>query len=212
MPNGPYEKGQRDCHPLLGGQPAGLLGCFSLVMAFTSGVGEIEELPSDRPAGIDALFVHEYAGLARLAFLLTQDGSTAEELAMESFARALAGWRRIGSMDRPDLYLRRIVVNLCASTLKRRGIERRANARAAAQHLDVPGVAAPEPSILRAVSELPVRQRACVVLRYYEDRPEAEIADVLRCSVGTVKSQLSKAREKLERELRAFAEQGDRDA
>ncbi len=76
-------------------------------MAFTTGVGEIEELPSDRPAGIDALFVHEYAGLARLAFLLTDDASTAEELAMEAFARALAGWRRIGSMDRPDLYLRR---------------------------------------------------------------------------------------------------------
>lgn len=180
-------------------------------MAFTSGVGEIEELPSDQPAGIDALFVHEYAGLARLAFLLTDDRSTAEELAMEAFARALAGWRRIGSMDRPDLYLRRIVVNLCSSNIKRRGIERRANARAVARHLEVQAAAAPEPSILRAVSELPVRQRACVVLRYYEDRSEAEIGDVLRCSIGTVKSQLAKAREKLARELRAFTEQGDRD-
>ena len=54
----------------------------------------------------------EMDAVARLAFLLTQDRSTAEELAMEAFARALAGWRRIGSMDRPDLYLRRIVVNL----------------------------------------------------------------------------------------------------
>jgi RNA polymerase sigma-70 factor (sigma-E family) len=179
-------------------------------MAFTTGV-EIEELPTDRPTGIDALFVHEYAGLARLAFLLIDDRSTAEELAMEAFARALAGWRRVGAMDRPDLYLRRIVVNLCASNIKRRGVERRANARATAQHLEVPAISPPEPSILKAVSELPVRQRACVVLRYYEDRPEAEIADVLKCSVGTVKSQLSKAREKLERTLRAFAEQGDRD-
>ena len=194
------------------GQPGRLLGCFSLVMAFTTGVGEIEELPSDRPARIDALFVHEYSGLARLAFLLTDDRSTAEELAMEAFARALAGWRRIGSMDRPDLYLRRIVVNLCTSNIKRRGIERRANARAAAQRLDMPAASPPEPSVTRAVSELPVRQRACVVLRYYEDRQETEIAEVLRCSVGTVKSQLSKAREKLERALRAFAEQGDRDA
>ena len=180
-------------------------------MAFTTGV-EIEELPSDRPTGIDALFIHEYAGLARLAFLLTQDRSTAEELAMEAFARALAGWRRIGSMDRPDLYLRRIVVNLCSSNIRRRGIERRANARAAGLRLEVPASSPPEPSILKAVSELPVRQRACVVLRYYEDRSEAEIADVLKCSAGTVKSQLSKAREKLERELRAFADQGDRDA
>lgn len=180
-------------------------------MAFTTGVGEIEELPSDRPAGIDALFIHEYASLARLAFLLTDDRSTAEEFAMEAFARALASWRRIGSMDRPDLYLRRIVVNLCSSNIKRRGIERRANARAAAQLLDVPAMPAPEPSILKAVAELPVRQRACVVLRYYEDRSEAEIADVLKCSVGTVKSQLSKAREKLEQGLRALAEQGGQD-
>ena len=57
-------------------------------MAFTTGVGEIEELPSDRPVGIDALFVHEYAGLARLSFLLTDDRSTSEELTMEAFARA----------------------------------------------------------------------------------------------------------------------------
>jgi len=181
-------------------------------MGLRTGVGEIEDVVSEQPAGIDALFVHEYAGLARLAYLLTDDRSTAEELAMEAFARALASWRRIGSMDRPDLYLRRIVVNLCSSNVKRRGIERRANARAAAQRLEVPAASPPEPSVLKAVSELPVRQRACVVLRYYEDRSESEIADVLKCSVGTVKSQLSKAREKLERELRAFAEQGDRDA
>jgi RNA polymerase sigma factor (sigma-70 family) len=178
-------------------------------MAFTTGVGEIEN--TEQPAGIDALFVHEYAGLARLAFLLTDDRSTSEELAMEAFARALTGWRRIGSMDRPDLYLRRIVVNLCASNVKRRGIERRANARAAARRLDVQLASPPEPSIARAVLELPVRQRACVVLRYFEDRSEAEIGEVLKCSVGTVKSQLAKAREKLARELRAFAEQGDRD-
>ncbi|HJT37179.1 MAG TPA: SigE family RNA polymerase sigma factor [Actinomycetota bacterium] len=176
----------------------------------TAGV-EIEELPSDLPTGIDALFIHEYAGLARLAFLLTQDRSAAEELAMEAFARALAGWRRIGSMDRPDLYLRRIVVNLCASNVRRRAVERRANARVASQRLDVPAVYPPDPSVLKAVSELPVRQRACVVLRYYEDRPEAEIADVLRCSVGTVKSQLSKARQTLARALRVLEQQGDRD-
>jgi len=181
-------------------------------MAFRTGVDGIDDVVSEQPAGIDALFVHEYAGLARLAFLLTDDRSSAEEVAMEAFARALAGWRRIRSMDRPDLYLRRIVVNLCSSNIKRRGIERRANARAAAQRLEVPPPSASEPSIAKAVSELPVRQRACVVLRYYEDRSEAEIAEVLSCSVGTVKSQLSKAREKLERELRAFTDQGDRDA
>jgi RNA polymerase sigma-70 factor (sigma-E family) len=180
-------------------------------MDYRIGVDEIEDGVGEQPRAIDALFVHEYQGLARLAFLLTDDRSTAEELAMEAFARALAGWRRIGSMDRPDLYLRRIVVNLCSSNVRRRGIERRANARAAAQRLDVPAASPAEPSIARAIFELPARQRACVVLRYYEDRPEAEIADVLRCSVGTVKSQLAKAREKLERTLHAFAEQGDRD-
>ena len=69
-------------------------------MAFTTGVDEIDDLPIDRP-GIDALFVHEYAGLARLAFLLTDDRSTAEELVMEAFARALAGWPSIRASRLP---------------------------------------------------------------------------------------------------------------
>ena len=180
-------------------------------MAFTIGVNENEDFVSE-PAEIDALFVHEYSGLARLAFLLTGDRSAAEELTMETFARALASWRRVGSMDRPDLYLRRIVVNLCSSNLKRRAVEHRANARASAQLRDVAPSPVPEPAITRAVQELPVRQRACVVLRYYEDRSEAEMAEILRCSVGTVKSQLAKAREKLEQELRSLvAQAGDKD-
>ena len=132
---------------------------------------------------------------------------------MEAFARALAGWRRIGSMERPDLYVRRIVVNLCTSNIRRRAVERRAMARAAAKGQDV-AVPGPmiEPSIYRAVKQLPVRQRACVVLRYFEDRTESEVAGVLNCSVGTVKSQLARARARLERDLRTLSEPaGDRD-
>jgi RNA polymerase sigma-70 factor (sigma-E family) len=168
---------------------------------------------SDQAGGIDALFTQEYISLSRLAFLLTGDASTAEELTMEAFARALVGWRRIGSMERPDLYVRRIVVNLCTSSIRRRAVERRAIARAAVKGRDIAvGPPTIEPAIYRAVKELPVRQRACVVLRYFEDRSESEVAGVLNCSVGTVKSQLARARARLERELRSLAEPaGDRD-
>ena len=64
--------------------------------------------------------------------------------------------------------------------------------------------------VLDAVRDLPERQRACVVLRYYEDMSEAEIARVLDCSTGTVKSQLSKARSKLEAALGPALQGGER--
>jgi RNA polymerase sigma factor (sigma-70 family) len=101
---------------------------------------------------------------------------------------------------------------LCRSRIRRKVIEARVNAAA---H----GRAGPAPRwdpeahetnrlVWAAVRELPERQRACVVLRYYDDLSEARIADVLQCSVGTVKSQLSKARVKLERSLGASLLEG----
>lgn len=161
---------------------------------------------------IEALFDREYAPLVRLAFLLTRNENIAEEIAMEAFVRALGGWRRIGSMERPDLYVRRIVVNLCASSGRRKLTEGRMMLRLRAQTRESYSHTHDDPSITPALQSLPVRQRACIVLRYFEDRSEAEMAEILSCSVGTVKSQLAKARAKLETELRPLvAMEGERD-
>ena len=94
------------------------------MMAFTPGVDAIEELPSDRPLGIDAVFVHEYAGLARLAYLLTGDRYLAEDLVQEAFVRVAGRFRHLRDAGAFEGYLRRTVVNLFTSQLRRRRVER----------------------------------------------------------------------------------------
>jgi RNA polymerase sigma-70 factor (sigma-E family) len=152
----------------------------------------------DRDERIQALFQEHYAGLCRLAYLITGDQALAEELVMDAFMRTFAGWRRIRDLDRADAYLRRAVVNLSRSRLRRRQTESQSPPfRAAPKEPDADDARV----VWDAVRALPHRQRAAVVLRYYEDLPEVEIADALGCSVGTVKSQLSKARSALARAL-----------
>jgi RNA polymerase sigma-70 factor (sigma-E family) len=157
---------------------------------------------ADRDERIRALFEDHYAGLCRLAHLIVGDAAQAEELVMDAFVRTFVGWRRIRDLDKADRYLRRAVVNLSRSRNRRRHPEERSSLEGQptmAFSLDI------DPEVARvvwdAVHALPHRQRAAVVLRYYEDLPEADIADALGCSVGTVKSQLSKARATLARSL-----------
>jgi RNA polymerase sigma-70 factor (sigma-E family) len=152
----------------------------------------------DRDTRIKTLFEEHYAGLCRLAYLITGDTAQAEELVMEAFMRTFAGWRRIRDLDRTDAYLRRAVVNLSRSRLRRQRTEERAPQFV---HTPIESDADDARFVWDAVRALPHRQRAAVVLRYYEDLPEAEIADALDCSVGTVKSQLAKARSTLARTL-----------
>ena len=160
----------------------------------------------DRDERIQALFEEHYTGLCRLAYLITGDAAQSEELVMDAFMRTFAGWRRIRDLDRADLYLRRAVVNLSRTRNRRRRTELR---NAPPPQPPATSSTAGDPDDARmvwgAVRALPHRQRAAVVLRYFEDLPEADIADALGCSVGTVKSQLSKARATLARKL---AEEG----
>jgi RNA polymerase sigma-70 factor (sigma-E family) len=159
-----------------------------------------------RDARVAELFDAHYGSLCRLAYVIIGDSALAEEIVMEALVKTFTGFRRIRDLDRADAYLRRAVVNQCRSRMRRRAVELRVNA--AVHRRDERR--APDWDLERhetarivwdAVRGLPERQRACVVLFYYEDLPEAEIAEVLDCSVGTVKSQLSKARGKLERWL-----------
>ncbi len=149
-----------------------------------------------RDPEIRALFEGHYESLCRLAYLLLGDPSAAEEAVMDSYLKIVTAWHRISLMDRPDLYLRKAVLNQCTSRLRRRSVEARARHRLAiTPSTDEPHVF--EIDVWGAIVALPPRQRAAIVLRYYEDRSEAEIADLLQCSAGTVKSQLAKARQKL---------------
>ena len=156
--------------------------------------------------GATALFRHHYAPMCRLAYVILGDAGRAEEVVMEAFVHTFGGWRGLRDVERADAYLRRTVVNLCRTQVRRRRVEDRSNAAhlrsgaGAAAGRDLAQDVANR-QVWAAVRALPERQRAAVALRYYADLPEAEIAETLGCSVGTVKSQLSKARAALGRAL-----------
>lgn len=152
-----------------------------------------------RDAQVEALFADHYPGLCRLATLLLGDAAAAEEAVQEAFLRTYAGWARIRHPERAQWYLRAAVVNQCRSRGRRRASEDRGNRTVWAIEGRPPEGAETERVgdalvVLEAVRALPRRQREAVVLFYYEDLSEAAVAAALGCSVGTVKSQLFKAR------------------
>ena len=152
------------------------------------------------------LFDAHYTRLHSLAQAILGDAAAAEEIVSEVFVKAFGGWRRFKRVEHHPSYLRAMVVNECRTRIRRRRIEERANAIAHRDELRAESYSEVDRrmsdlDLAASVRTLPERQRACVILRYMEDLPEREIADILGCSVGTVKSQLFKARSKLEGEL-----------
>jgi len=145
------------------------------------------------------------ATLFRTAYLMTGDYQRAEDLVQTTLVRVYQRWARVEEMDRPVAYARRILVNQSVSWWRRRSSHER------------PAVLRDEPSwsghvdevaehdrVWQAVLSLPPRQRAVTVLRYYEDLSECGAAEVLGCSVGTVKSQTHDAVRALRRGLGAM--------
>ncbi|TDW17837.1 SigE family RNA polymerase sigma factor [Kribbella kalugense] len=134
--------------------------------------------------------------LMRTAVLLVGDPAAAEDLVQEMYERIYVHWRRIHSA--PDAYARKTLANLAANRWRSKG---RKPEVALADH-DRPTPDGSEDHAVRdqlitALQELPPRQRAVIVLRYYEDLSEAQTAEALGCSLGTVKSQASRALDRL---------------
>jgi RNA polymerase sigma-70 factor (sigma-E family) len=152
---------------------------------------------------VEALFRHSFTRMRSLAFLMTGDSATAEEIAMEGFLRVFSRWRGVSEYENPEAYVRKVVVNLCRSRWRRVRVEarfRHAADRSSTEPWDSDRYERTD-EVRAAVRELPAHQRACVVLRYYQDLSEGEIADALGCTTGAVKSQLSRARQRLARTL-----------
>jgi RNA polymerase sigma factor (sigma-70 family) len=123
----------------------------------------------------------------------------AEEIVQEAFVRALP---KLPSLAEEAVYpyLRRAVLNLWKNRLRRMVLERRYE-RAGRVEQDPAAVIVERDAVWGVVLRLPPRQRACIVLRYYEDLPEREVADILGCSVGTVKSHTSRGLARLRDEV-----------
>ena len=134
-----------------------------------------------------AFFEAEFRPLRRLGYLLTGDWAEAEDLAQEAMVRTYRAWSRITERDRPGAYARSVLVNRRRSLLRRSAV--------AAKHAEMlrapeyrPDLSAEGMVLWEAIRALPQRQRAAIVLRFYEDMPEAEVAAALDMPVGTVKS------------------------
>ena len=137
--------------------------------------------------------------LLRTAYLLTGNRADAEDLLQTALAKTYLAWDRIREREAVDGYVRRVMVNTQTSWWRRRKVDEyatdelpeRGSGRDATDDLAL------HDALWTALGTLPKRQRAMVVLRYYEDLSEAETAQVLGVSVGTVKSTTSRALAKL---------------
>jgi RNA polymerase sigma-70 factor (sigma-E family) len=160
--------------------------------------GVVIDEPLGQGSGDDSEFAGFYAGAfdrsARLAYLLTGDLSTAEDIAQEALARLQP---RFVTLEHPAAYLRTVVVNLASRARVRRDRERRLRDRLGRPAAEAPRVQ----ELTDVIDALPNRQRTVVILRYYEDLNESEIAVALGCRPGTVKSLASRALATLRREL-----------
>lgn len=153
--------------------------------------------PSDAkmsPSSFDAIYTDAWSPMVRLAALTTGSVALAEEIVQDAFVQL---HRRFKYVDNPRGWVRVAVINGCRDWVRRR-------AREPAQHVgsdrfdtdDAEAIA-----VRVALMVLTPRQRAAVVLRFYEDLPESEIADLLGCRPGTVKSTLAHSLSKLAKEL-----------
>ncbi|MEU6178200.1 SigE family RNA polymerase sigma factor [Streptomyces coeruleorubidus] len=150
-----------------------------------------------------AFFERHYAELSRLAYLLTGESDTADDLAADALLALWHRWDRVRAADHPAAYARGVVANLARSRIRSAVRERRRIAlfwsqrEESTENPDVAGVV----DVQEALRRLPFRKRACVVLRHAFDLSEKDTALALGVSVGTVKSQTSKGMAELQRLL-----------
>jgi RNA polymerase sigma-70 factor (sigma-E family) len=136
--------------------------------------------------------------LLRTAYLLTGNRADAEDLVQAALAKTYLAWDRIEDRRALDGYVRRAMVNTHISWWRRRRLEEYPTDEIPDQAVaDHSGTSDLQDTLRRAVDRLPQRMRAAVVLRYFEDMTEAEVADALGVSLGTVKSTVSRAVAKL---------------
>jgi len=151
----------------------------------------------DAEAGADSdfvgLFEAEYPALVRSMYLIVHDREQARDIAQDAFVQLFTRWRRISKYDRPDAWVRRVAIRMAVRQIRRDRLRRRRE-----HEFDHGRPLGPvDIDVLRAVRKLPAAQRAAVVLFYLDDRPVAEVADILACSEVTARVHLHRARKRL---------------
>jgi len=156
---------------------------------------------TERP-DVAELYRRHIAAAAGLAFLLTRDAAVAEDLAQDAFVRVVGRFRHLRRPEAFAPYLRKTVVNVCRAHFRRLRVERELLRReAAGRPPPASDGSGPRDDLALALASLPYRQRAAVVLRYYEDLSEDQVGEILRCSNRAVNSLVSRAMAALRREM-----------
>jgi RNA polymerase sigma factor (sigma-70 family) len=147
-----------------------------------------------RDEAFEGFFLAEHTPVLRTVWLILGDRQAAEDVTQEAFYRLLVHWRKVSSYERPGAWVRRVAIRLAM----------RARSRSARSDRAIEA-AQPDPGafidIRIALQGLTTAQRSAVVLYYYEDHPVSEVASLMRCSQGTVKTHLHRARARLASQL-----------
>lgn len=149
----------------------------------------------------EILYRREFSALAVLAGTIVGNRSAGEDIAQEALARAHRHWSRVAGLDKPGAWVRRVAINLAIGRKRRIASEARALLKIGDSGHSEAETRRGDPAVWHAVDQLPSRQRAVIALRYLEDLPVAEIADLLEISVTAATSNLHKARRSLARTL-----------
>lgn len=163
---------------------------------------EMERAEPLEGSRLGELYVRHAPDGIRLAYLLTGDRTLAEDLVQEAFARFVGRLLHLRNPEAFEPYLRRTIVNLSRSYFRRRKVERAYLERLARAPDHPPAEPVGQDEVLHeAVLRLPARQRAAIVLRFYEDLSDSQTAEVMRCRPGTVRSLVSRGMTTLRSEL-----------
>jgi RNA polymerase sigma-70 factor (ECF subfamily) len=157
--------------------------------------GRVDAATVQRPAlDFESFFRAQYPSVVRLSYSLCGSMSVAEELAQEAFISAHRRWRRIEAFDRPDLWVRRVVINRSISHRRREASERRAFQLLRGRRREAVEAVVADEEVWRALRQLSPRQAQVLALFYVEDQPIAAVAEIIGVSEETVRTHLKRGR------------------
>lgn len=154
-------------------------------------------MDKNRDAEFAMFFRTEYPGVVRTAYLVLHDQEAANDVAQDAFAKTLSHWGRVSRYDRPDAWVRKVAIRDAIKLARKRRLHVAPSPRTEPTTEQAPV----DLDLMRAIKGLPAAQRAAVVLFYFEDRPVAQVAEIMDCSPSTAKVHLHRARKHLSEQL-----------
>jgi len=141
----------------------------------------------------DILFREEFPDVVRAVFLICHDQERARDIAQDAFVQLLRHWKKVSRYDRPGAWVRRVAIRMAIQSIRRESLRSRLEPQTS-----IPRTPGPvDIDLLEAIRSLPPKQRAAVVLFYFEDMPLAEVAEVIGCSHATTRVHVKQGRERL---------------